>query len=348
MSQIFFIPDFHVVGIGFNALNKSRDDLHQIYGALGFLPLTDKKITLNDEKVKYFAANQDVLGDYVDSIITDIDEKCHAGDFLFMDFPFAIKFAGYSKIVSYSKTKGVKVIFFIHDLDGLRFANPLLNFSDSSCLDMAYCLISASPAMDKVLFNTLRVSKTVRIVDYNYWDYLTPEVCNRHWDALLCFAGNLAKSPFLSDIPETLIASGFNLYGKGMQEDYLGDYKGQYAPERLVSVLDGKFGLVWDGKTSTTCSGAVGRYLRINTSHKFALYMAAGKPVIVWKEGTLASIVAREKIGFAVSSLAEIPLLLSSMSGYQYLAMRKEVLRLQKDIITGKHLSRVIQSAMED
>jgi hypothetical protein len=271
--SVFYIPDFHVVGIGYNALNKSRDDLHKIYQALHFEPLLDTIVTLNDNKVQYFAANTDVLGDYVEQVINAIDTKCNADDFLFMDFPFSIKFAGYSKIVSYACTKGVKVIFFIHDLDGVRFQNPLLNLSDSTCLDMAYCLISASPAMDKILDTGLRVSKKVRKVDYRYWDYLVDDVPNDHTDALLCFAGNLSKSSFIAEIPEALVNAGINLYGKGMQEIYRGDFCGQYPPEKLVSVLDGKFGLVWDGKSASTCTGNFGKYLRINTSHKFGLYI---------------------------------------------------------------------------
>ncbi len=347
MSQAFFIPDFKIMGIGYNALNKSRDDLHKIYTSLGFLPLTTRKITLNDEKVKYFASNKDVLGDYVSEIINLIDEKCHSGDYLFMDFPFSIKFAGYSKIVSYARTLGVKVIFFIHDLDGVRFQNPILNMTDSTCLDMGYCLISASLAMDKVLENGLLVSKNVRKVDYCYWDYLCPDYDNQHLNALVCFAGNLWKSSFISEIPNDLVNAGFNLYGKGMSETYRGNFSGQYPPEKLVSILDGKFGLVWDGKSAKTCSGNFGKYLKINTSHKFGLYMASGKPVIVWKDSSIAKFVEDNKIGIAVNSLFDVAPALSKVDLYEYSKMRENVSRIKKEVITGKHLSKVILESMK-
>ena len=347
MSEVFYIPDFYVTGIGYNALNKSRKDLHQIYENLGFVPLTTRIVTLNDEKIKYFASNNDTLGDYVDDIITLIDEKCHFGDALFMDFPFSIKFAGYSKIVSYACSKGVKVIFFIHDLDGVRFQNPLLNLTDSSCLDMAYCLISASPAMDDVLLNGLRVSPKVKRVNYDYWDYLTKDVDNENNKALICFAGNLNKSSFLSYVPDVLVNAGFNLYGKGMKATYKGTFKGQYQPEKLVEVLDGKFGLVWDGKASTTCSGNFGKYLKINTSHKFGLYMASDKPVIVWNESSLAHIVEDRQIGVAVSSLDDIAPLLAKMNGFDYANMKNNVMKIRKEVITGNHLSQVILNSLK-
>lgn len=347
MSKAFYIPDFKIVGIGYNALNKSRDDLHQIYNSLGFLPLYDKEIVLNDEKVKYFASNTKVLGDFVNEVLDLIEEKCREGDYLFMDFPFSIKFAGYAKIVSFAKGQGVKVVCFIHDLDGVRFQNPLMNIFDSSSLDMAYSLISASDNMNEVLKDTFKLSKNVKIVNYDFWDYLVPDYNNNHLNSLLCFAGNLQKSSFLAKIPEELLSYGFNLYGKGRQKNYLGRFVGEYDPISLVKILDGRFGLVWDGKDSETCTGNFGRYLRINTSHKFGLYIAASKPVIVWKESPLSKIVEKYHIGFSVASLYEIAPILTSLSMNTYLNYRNNVLKLRKEVITGNHFKNVISEAMK-
>lgn len=340
----FYIPDFHITHIGYNALNKSREDLHHIYESLGFTPLKNEILTLNDEKIQYFASNRDILGGYVNEILGLIEKKCKKGDYLFLDFPFAIKFAGYSKIVSYAKGKGMKIVFFIHDLDGVRFRNPIVNWSDSSCLDRGDYRISASDEMDKVLFDTLKVSKKVKTVNYDYWDYLCPDTPNKNRNALLCFAGNLAKSSFISQLPDVLVQEGINLYGKGFASNYKGNYCGEYKPEELVSVLDGRFGLVWDGKSSKTCGGNFGKYLRINTSHKFGLYRASRKPVVVWREGSLASFVAKKGIGISVSSLDEIPSVLSRLDSFAYQNRLKNVENVRKDVIRGEHLKRVILS----
>lgn len=344
--RVFYIPDFYVTGVGYNALNKSRSDLLKIYERLKFIPLTSKEITLNDEKVKYFASNNKVLGDYVDEMINLMDQKCVPGDCLLLDFPFAIKFTGYGKIVSYAVSIGMKVVLFIHDLDGIRFSNPIMNMMDASTLDQAYCLISATPGMDKLLREGFRVSEKVRIVDYQYWDYLCEDKLNEKTKALICFAGNLSKSSFLSKIPMPLVREGFNLYGKGMTKAYLGKFCGEYSPEKLIYHLDGKFGLVWDGKSQETCSGNFGKYLRYNTSHKFGLYMATGKPVILWKDSSLADFAVENKLGVAVSSLDEIPYALEKVSVSDYLEMRRNVLKIRKNVITGNHLASVVLDAL--
>ena len=345
--MVYFIPDFHIVGVGFNALNKSREDLLKIYKKLSFEALSDEIVTLNDEKIKYFASNMDILGGYVDKMITLIDSKCHEGDSLIMDFPFAIKFAGYSKIVSYACSKKVKVVFFIHDLDGVRFQNPLLNMTDSSLLDMAYCIISASPAMDVVLHEQMKVSKKVRTINHNFWDYLLDDKSeNNNRKALICFAGNLVKSDFIKEMPDSLLCAGFNCYGKGFSSEYKGNFCGEYDPETLAHVLDGKFGLVWDGKSAATCGGNFGKYLRINTSHKFGLYMATGKPVIVWKEGSLNDFVIKHNLGVSVSSLYELPSVLSKIDMRSYKKMVDNVNKIRKEVITGDHLSKVILNAV--
>ena len=345
--MIFYIPDFYITGVGFNALNKSREDLLLIYQSMNFMPLIDKIVTLNDEKVKYFASNMNLLSGYVDEIIEAIDKKCNAGDFLLMDFPFAVKFAGYPKIVSYACSKKVKVVFFIHDLDGVRFQNPILNMSDSSCLDMAHCLISASKEMDEVLHEQLKVSKKVKIVNHDYWDYLVKDkTINDKRNALICFAGNLAKSDFIKDLPDELVSQGFNCYGKGFGLNYKGNFCGEYDPETLVHVLDGRFGLVWDGKSSDSCSGNFGKYLKINTSHKFGLYMASAKPVIVWREGSLSNYVVSHKIGITINTLDEIPDILSKVDIYAYKKMVDNVLEIRKEVINGDHLKKVILSTL--
>lgn len=347
MKKAFYIKDFNVEGVGYNALNKSRLDLHRIYDELGFEALREKEITVEDEKFKNMRKNSARLSGYVSDIIAQIDMKCHPGDYLFMDFPFAIKFMGLSKIATYASTKNVKVVFFIHDLDGVRFQNPLLNLMDSSCLDLAHALISATPSMDKTLQEELKVSTRPKIVNYRYWDYLCPDVPNEKRNFLLCFAGNLSKSSFLSEIPDPLFRRGVSLYGKGMKTTYKGLFMGEYDPIRIVSEVDGLFGLVWDGKSAKTCSGNFGKYLRINTSHKFALYMAARKPVIVWSESPLASIVKERGIGFDVSSLEQIAFRISELSFQGYLAMKRNVEEMRKDIISGRHLKDVILSAMK-
>lgn len=344
--SVFFIPDFHIINVGYNALNKSREDLFSIYSEMGFRPLLDDVVVLDNRKVRYFGKNTEILGEYVDKVIAAIDEKCAKDDFLFMDFPFAIKFVGFNKIVSYACSKGIKPIFFIHDLDGIRFQLPFVNMMDSACLDLCYCMISATDSMDECLIRQLKVSSSIKRVNYQYWDYLCLDELNRNENSTFCFAGNLAKSTFLSKLPSDMVKRGVNLYGKGMQKGYRGDFCGEYDSQKIVSVLDGKYGLVWDGKSAKTCTGNFGRYLKINASHKFGLYMACDKPVIVWNKSPIAKFVREKKIGFAVDSLYEIERILSVISEEDYQMMKRNILPIRKEVIVGDHLRRVIREAL--
>ena len=126
----------------------------------------------------------------------------------------------------------------------------------------------------------------------------------------IAFAGNLGKSRFL----DQLIADGnyaflnFALYGIQPSDRILesGFYRGVESPGRLPDVLEGDFGLVWDGENLEEGQEAAGRYLQYNCPHKFSLYMAAGIPVIIGKQAAMAELVEREKLGITVHDLHEL------------------------------------------
>ena len=57
--------------------------------------------------------------------------------------------------------------------------------------------------------------------------------------------------------------------------------------------MEGNWGLVWDGNSIDTCSGNFGEYLRLNAPFKFSLYLAAKRPVVVWRESAMAEYVRK-------------------------------------------------------
>ena len=63
--MVYFVPDFVIEGVGYNALNKSRKDLLTIYQKLAFVPIVNTQMVLDDKEVKYFARNSKVLGGFV-------------------------------------------------------------------------------------------------------------------------------------------------------------------------------------------------------------------------------------------------------------------------------------------
>ena len=110
-------------------------------------------------------------------------------------------------------------------------------------------------------------------------------------------AGNLRrhKAEYVYRLPDS---QKFNLYGVGYEKQNKNNicYHGSFDPDELPFVLEGSFGLVWDGDSAETCSGVYGQYLKVNNPHKCSLYLATGLPVIVWKESTVARIVKKQSL----------------------------------------------------
>lgn len=116
-----------------------------------------------------------------------------------------------------------------------------------------------------------------------------------------------------------------------------------FAPEELVGKLDGQFGLVWDGDSIETCSGAYGAYLRYNSPHKASLYLAAGLPLIVWKESALASYVKEKGVGLCIGSLSGLGSILGRLTEDEYAGMLDNVARERKKIVHGEYLASALK-----
>ncbi len=89
-------------------------------------------------------------------------------------------------------------------------------------------------------------------------------------------------------------------------------------PDELPAALEGGFGLVWDGDSAETCSGVFGEYLRYNNSHKASLYLAAGLPLVVWKESAIAHFVVDKQCGIVVDSLHNLQKVLDELTIQDY------------------------------
>lgn len=111
-------------------------------------------------------------------------------------------------------------------------------------------------------------------------------------------------------------------------------YGGAFQADDLIDHMKGSYGLLWDGPSPDTCAGPFGSYLRVNTPHRISLFLACGIPVIVWDQSAMAPLVLEHDLGFAVSSLEEIPAKRRDISAVQYEEMAK------KAWLTGARLRR--------
>ena len=236
------------------------------------------------------------------------------------------------------KKRNVTLITLFHDIETLRglhikgeahFFNLILELSDG--------IIVHNPKM-KEWFVSQGIYKK-NIVSLDIFDYLfTPRQRKRSLKRQVIIAGNLnpQKAKYLEKIKD--IDSEFVLYGPNFDKTVAGEnmkYRGTFSPDELPHILEDGFGLIWDGDTTETCSGPYGEYLRYNNPHKLSLYLASGLPVFIWKEAAEADFVEKNGVGYTISSLSDIKLILDSITENEYRASCEKVDVISSKLIKG-------------
>lgn len=259
------------------------------------------------------------------------------------------------------KRRGVKIILLLHDIEMLRVyfkknkklrTKLRIRMEETSILRISDAIIvhndKMKDALSKLGFDR-RKMHSIEIFDYLISEDKTGQEYRKiRKDGNVIIAGNLRrhKAGYAYYLPD---CCGFNLYGVGYENGSKADninYFGSFDSEKLPSVLEGSFGLVWDGERTDTCSGAYGEYLRLNNPHKASLYLASGIPVAIWEKAALADFVKAHNCGIVLSSLEELKDKRDGLSEEQYTRMRKNAeligSRLKDGYFTKKVLDEIL------
>lgn len=113
------------------------------------------------------------------------------------------------------------------------------------------------------------------------------------------------------------------------------EYRGKFLPEQ-TDAIKGKYGLVWDGDSISSCTGDFGKYLHFNSSHKISLYIRANLPLIMWNQSSLADFVLTNKIGIVVSSLENLGDEINKVQDREYMVFVKNIKRLSEKLSNGE------------
>ncbi len=245
----------------------------------------------------------------------------------------------------------VHIITLLHDIDYLRNI-PLRNHSvndmrklELSLFKKSEYLICHNEHMYKKIQEHLPESKIVSLGVFDYL-YQGPDAKISKDKQVIVIAGNLTseKAEYVYKLIKLKRNYYLSLYGSGLKYDYLPRnviYNGSFPPDGLIEKIEGTYGLVWDGLELNNCAGSYGEYLRYNNPHKLSLYVAAGLPVIVWKEAAISTFVKENMIGFCVDSLHEISTgIILHQSEYQIFLKNISIIGLQ--IKTGGFLKEAI------
>ncbi|MDE6376883.1 MAG: beta-1,6-galactofuranosyltransferase [Ligilactobacillus sp.] len=320
-----------------NAGPKAKEDIVYFLEDEGFLPLplglkldpADRSLgaklrKLYDVKVK----------------IPHVFKKLQA-DVIVLQYPIYSTYLTTNIIEAIRRYTDAKLYLVIHDVETLRLFKDNKDFTKSE--------IAVFNSVDGIIDHNHKMHSwiekqgvTTPCVDIGIFDYHNPTKIHEEYeyDRSLVFAGNLAKSKFLTSSEFGKLGFKLVLFGPAPAENYAENisYQGVYSPEKLPKYLKQNFGLVWDGNSIAECDGTFGEYTKYNNPHKASLYLSSGLPIIVWKEAALADFVNEHNVGFAVGSLSEIDKYLARISQEEYSVMKKNALALAQKIRNGEFI----------
>jgi hypothetical protein len=329
----------------YNARGKAREDMERILVDEHILPVDIQPLEGNREHLSVggkLRAHLELAGRWRDTLST-----LQADDILFIQFPVVNHTISFGRIIADAVSRGVKIVLIIHDIDYLRYINNS-SFSSSMRINREEVLALKNCSCAIVHNNSMRdtllqhgVIQADRVIVLGLFDYLlprAPEVFGkRGLEFPVAIAGNLTrfKAAYLYQLPDQ---QSFALYGAGYEGDPRPniEYKGAFLPDEIPQDFDASFGLVWDGDSTSTCSGEFGSYLRINNPHKASLYLAIGLPVIVWQESALAPLVVDRGVGMCVSSIDSIPDRISELTASSYRSMCDNAKAIACDLRCGR------------
>lgn len=249
--------------------------------------------------------------------------------------------------------KSIKLVCFIHDIDGLRDCDSKLLSEELNFLKRYHYFIVHNESMEDWIKANVGDCFCGKLFLFDYLAEPSQTVHEKKNEII--FAGNLSKSGFLQKwdvLPINQQTWQFHIYGQGDLADFSSkkntNYKGVYDPHQLPALIEGSFGLVWDGNEVETCAGKFGDYLRYNSPHKVSLYMMSGLPIIVWEKAAIAKFVLKEKIGFTIGSLYEIKDKLDALTEDEYNVMRENTKPIARKLSKGGFLQSAVDLLMEE
>ncbi|MFT8882773.1 MAG: galactofuranosyltransferase [Liquorilactobacillus hordei] len=328
---------------------KPRLDCEEIFKSLNFKPLYYKSIS-NDNDSFFSRVVQNIERE---KNLKKITRKLKKGDSLIVQHPLFRPTFFLKYILKTLNKRGIKTIVLIHDLNFLRLSHVnklkkiFLFDKDISTLKKYKKIIVHNEKMKSIITDYGISSK--KIVCLDIFDYLVSEKDkneNNKSDRI-AIAGNLIpeKAGYCYALPENV---SFNLYGINFNKVISKNgenvvYKGAFSPDE-VELLEGKYGLVWDGNSIETCSGDFGNYLKFNNPHKASLYVAAGLPIIIWSKAALSDFVCKNKIGFKVDSLNEIHDKIDNITDDDYRSIKNNVDEISVKVRHGHYLTEALSN----
>ena len=347
----FFINEIVKLGkdAKVNAQSKARKDVLHTFMDLGYeeYDIINYKYSLGEDK-RYH--HYPFLSEYLAKRqVRKFIRQVRFGDVVIIQ-DFYRKYM--QKLAKECLKREAKVIFVVHDVQTIRFNTTSKEIRK---LNNASQLIVHTQAMaDKLAAMGVTTPMDILwLFDYYSDDPIQSREKTANLKNDIVFAGNLSKSAFLKQLIDVHNQSDIHFKLYGMHDGTLDfsktgniEYAGIFQPEQTGAIIGG-WGLVWDGDSIDSCTGDYGEYLRYNSSHKTSLYLAAGIPVIVWEQSSLADWVRKHNIGITVARLSDIGSAISSLSEEEYLHIINNVLQVATELRSGDFLKSSLHKSLK-
>ncbi|MDE6369163.1 MAG: galactofuranosyltransferase [Muribaculaceae bacterium] len=332
MSRLVYLTrNYKTTG---NGGGKARVDVEDILARRGAVNLGLRR-TYHHNKVVDFVLN--FLG------IIRFTIKLRPGDIVVLQYPIK-KY--YTLLCRIAHIRHASVITLVHDLGSFRRKRISVG-EEISRLSHSDALIVANA-------NTIGWLKSKSLdrpmVEQVAWDFLSDAEPRQQPEPpmSMSFIGALSpeRNAFLYSLPDPL---ELHLYGNGGDPSKAKGamtVHGFATPDQLIADAKGRYGLIWYGSSTREHIGYIGEYIKYCNPHKLALYMRAGKPIIIWRSSGAADFVEREGIGLTVDNLDNIDELINNVSEDQYQAMVKNVERIARRMAEGAYLSESLDKAI--
>lgn len=325
---------------------KARDDVDAILETTGYTGLPVYYPEENESRNPFVKLVNQI------KIFNSLKTSCAPlknGDSYVVQFPLKQSSVLYHFLIRRLHAKGVHYIALIHDLETLR-SGRLKSTGILQKIKMKIVELAVLKSADKLIVHNehmldclaaMGVDKK-KMVPLGIFDYLLPnfDPSQRRGKTSkkkpVIIAGNLRprKAGYAYNLPTNC---DFNLYGV----DYGGrlhgssKYFGAFPSDKIPYVMEGSFGLVWDGRLAETCSDIYGDYLRLNCPHKTSLYLVSGIPVAIWSKAAQADFVRKNKVGIVVDSLYDLHGAIYRVSDEEYAQMRENAERISERLREG-------------
>lgn len=323
------------VAKGFDAYHKSRHDVTETLSKVGFTPLDLVFPTGNSSVGNRLRFYRNIIKAGALIARPDVEE-------VVIQHPINDRFIP-RLIMRYLMWRGrkAKVTLLIHDIDSLREQGEI-SALEKSYFNRADRLIIHTPAMARYLRDN-GVTTPLSIINlFDYYATSAPDTVTESGRPVgrdsIVFAGNLVKSPFLTLITPDVLSRHLYLYGATNTQYREGiSYEGKFHPDHIADIK-GDWGLVWDGSAQECKESVLGDYLRFNASHKASLYIASGKPIIVWRQSAIADFIVSNHLGIAVDNLSEIDATLDRLTEKDLIEIANAVRTFSRRLLTGQML----------